>query len=626
MTQEQFTELVHRFESESKQNPAGYKLKVRLFGWLGNIVFFGSLILSIALVAFGLYMIISGNPRASAVRIIIGFGLLAIYIARSIYVQNDKPEGISLKNKFPQLHAEVEAIRQKVNGPAIHDILLVDDVNAAIVQHPRFGSFGGYENYLIVGLQLMQSLTHEQFKAVIAHEFGHFVGGHGKFGIQVYFQRMRWAQLLEAFEKRDPENNNIFSKFVSWYTPRFDARTFVLVRQHEFDADKVSAQATSAATSAQALHAVNIADVVTQHNFWPNLWSKVSHQALAPQQIYAAHQAWVKQNWLDQQQQQVFLGQLAQQDTEIEDTHPAFRERIAALGQAIAPVDAPQQSAAEAIFGNELNAVQALLDAEWHQAADASWQVQYQQRQQLKQREQEIETNSQASNDELLELGKIKLHLHEDNAAALSIFERILKNEPNHATALYYSGVCRLNMGDSRGTDLLKKAAELKPQIAKHCYESLAGYYYENNDLVQAEQYKDKYFQRLLQDQKDEEERRSIKTHDTLLSPDLPEELRQTFQNQLKQHPDIAEAYLVRKQMPFDANELLPLLLIIPIKSGKGQKRITKNNDELNEQLIPLLQKHVDLEFNIIIFGENSPNATPEALQKYRSIPQARII
>ena len=41
------------------------------------------------------------------------------------------------------------------------------------LQLPRLGIFGWYRNYLIIGMPLMKSLTCEQFKAVLAHEFGH---------------------------------------------------------------------------------------------------------------------------------------------------------------------------------------------------------------------------------------------------------------------------------------------------------------------------------------------------------------------------------------------------------------------------------------------------------------------
>ena len=39
--------------------------------------------------------------------------------------------------------------------------------------------FGWYRNYLLIGLPLAKALTVEQFKAVLAHEFGHLAKGHG---------------------------------------------------------------------------------------------------------------------------------------------------------------------------------------------------------------------------------------------------------------------------------------------------------------------------------------------------------------------------------------------------------------------------------------------------------------
>ena len=77
-------------------------------------------------------------------------------------------------------------------------MLLTGDFNAAIVQHPRFGIFGGTRNYLMLGLPLMQSLSPAEFQAVVAHEFGHLWGAHGRFGAWIYRLRTGWARLLYA--------------------------------------------------------------------------------------------------------------------------------------------------------------------------------------------------------------------------------------------------------------------------------------------------------------------------------------------------------------------------------------------------------------------------------------------
>jgi hypothetical protein len=40
----------------------------------------------------------------------------------------------------------------------------------------------------------------EQFKAVLAHEFGHLSKGHGRMANWIYRQRLRWSRLMTALE------------------------------------------------------------------------------------------------------------------------------------------------------------------------------------------------------------------------------------------------------------------------------------------------------------------------------------------------------------------------------------------------------------------------------------------
>jgi len=76
--------------------------------------------------------------------------------------------------------------------------LITDDFNAAVVQIPRLGLLGWYRNTLLIGLPLMKALTRQQLAAVLAHEFGHLAGGHGRLGNWVYRLRFGWARLAQG--------------------------------------------------------------------------------------------------------------------------------------------------------------------------------------------------------------------------------------------------------------------------------------------------------------------------------------------------------------------------------------------------------------------------------------------
>ena len=68
----------------------------------------------------------------------------------------------------------IEEVRCKAAAPRVHEVLLTNDVNAAVVQVPRLGMFGWQKNYPILGLPLMQLMSPEELKAVLATSSGTF--------------------------------------------------------------------------------------------------------------------------------------------------------------------------------------------------------------------------------------------------------------------------------------------------------------------------------------------------------------------------------------------------------------------------------------------------------------------
>src|SRR6185503_13477577 len=123
--------------------------------------------------------------------------VLAGLVMRSMWVSIPIPDGKELSEDNAQpLLALISELREALNGPSVHHVLLSDEFNAGIVQIPRFGMFGWLQNYLIVGLPLLQALSPQEFRAVLAHEFGHLSGRHGKFSGWIYRQRESWIQIL----------------------------------------------------------------------------------------------------------------------------------------------------------------------------------------------------------------------------------------------------------------------------------------------------------------------------------------------------------------------------------------------------------------------------------------------
>jgi hypothetical protein len=68
----------------------------------------------------------------------------------------------------------------------VDDVIIVDDLNAAVQQRPKWGLFGPSTHSLLRGAPLLPMMSADEVRAVIAHEFGHLSYAHGRMGASVY--------------------------------------------------------------------------------------------------------------------------------------------------------------------------------------------------------------------------------------------------------------------------------------------------------------------------------------------------------------------------------------------------------------------------------------------------------
>ncbi len=58
--------------------------------------------------------------------------------------------------------------------------------NASVFEETRLLGFAGGERYLTIGMPLLLGVDAAELRAVLAHEMGHYAGGHTRLGSQVY--------------------------------------------------------------------------------------------------------------------------------------------------------------------------------------------------------------------------------------------------------------------------------------------------------------------------------------------------------------------------------------------------------------------------------------------------------
>ena len=181
MTEQEFEALVARLDQEARRHPAKYRLKVILLAYAGYA--YVALVLLVAAGLFFATIPAAVYLKALVIKLALIFGGFFWVVAGAMWVRLEVPKGRPIANsEAPELFALIDKLRRSLGAPRFHHVLITDDFNAAVVQIPRLGLLGWYRNTLLIGLPLMKALNRQQLAAVLAHEFGHLAGGHGRLG------------------------------------------------------------------------------------------------------------------------------------------------------------------------------------------------------------------------------------------------------------------------------------------------------------------------------------------------------------------------------------------------------------------------------------------------------------
>jgi len=152
----------------------------------------GAVAIAIVFGAIGLAVI----GKAGFMSLVLGVGLiiaglmLVFFVIKFLFkrTREDRSDMIEISEaEQPELFAFIKQITREVKAPAPKRIYITADVNAGVFYNSSFWSmFFPVKKNLKIGLGLVNSLNISEFKAVMAHEFGHFSQRSMKFGSYVY--------------------------------------------------------------------------------------------------------------------------------------------------------------------------------------------------------------------------------------------------------------------------------------------------------------------------------------------------------------------------------------------------------------------------------------------------------
>lgn len=584
MDRKTFDQLVARLEVAAERAPLAYKIRVGLLALLGYGYIFS--ILAVLLAILGLLGLAASTGKHLVLIGKIGLPLLilAAVIVRALWVRLDEPIGRRLTPRdAPELFAVLAEMRRRLRGPRIHGVLLTDDYNASVVQTPRLGLFGWQKNHLILGLPLMQALSPEQFRAVLAHEYGHLAGAHSRFSSWIYRIRKSWHQLMEALDK-EGRASFLFKKFFDWYSPYFAAYSFVLARANEYQADDAAKALVGARHAADALINLSLKGTLLYDRFWPDVHAKADHTP-APAFSPFVQMAGALREPVDVEEQRQWLKSALERKTGSDDTHPCLTDRLRALGQPPRIPEPAPLSAAQRYFSDKERALAEELDRGWRERIEPSWRERFEHAQQGKAEIARLNEKAAQGELELQEAWDLAYWTEqiEGAAASLPLYQAVLARAPEDATPHFAVGRLLLSSGDEAGTAHMEKAMTLDPGYTLRASEWIADFLYRRGREEDAQPYIERARAAKKIAAEAEEERAALTAADRFEAHGLSDDVLTELRESLAKQPRIAKAWLARKVLKHhpDENPVFGLAVQTAFWYPGGKKYVAKLCEEL---------------------------------------------
>jgi hypothetical protein len=434
MNRADFVHLVRLSEHASADDSSSYRRGVAVFAALGYLWVIACLVLAVGIIVWDIGQLAQGD-RFSLTRgwlLLFALGLLWATL-RALWVRLEEPEGVALERAdAPGLFDALDRIRQRIDGPPVHRIYLDSEFNASIRQLPRFGLFGGAINYLNVGLPLLMALDRRRLLSVLAHEYGHLRGNHGKLSAWIYRTRLSWLKLDANFQRDDGVMAFASRAFFRWYFPRFAAKTFALARQDEYEADRVAARLLGTRVVGQALKEIAVKSDWYAERFWPAHWARAAAGPVAAGPFSAMVPRFREP--VDEDFARGALRRALRSVSDVDDTHPVLRDRLDALDERFA---APSWSARSSLgLLTDARKWVSHFDKAWCEAHAGDWKQHHAYLARVRERVDALAASAGRNNaDEMVEWADCSRRL-DTSADVRGLYERALQMTAEHPGAL----------------------------------------------------------------------------------------------------------------------------------------------------------------------------------------------
>jgi Zn-dependent protease with chaperone function len=301
-------------------------------------------VMAAACVLVPLFLVIKNTAMGSADAY--GWGLLAAFgvvvallLLWSLVPRRQKfrPPGVLLDRSFqPHLFAELDSIAASLGEALPGEVYLTDQANAAVAD--RGGIVGaGSRRVMGLGLPLLAVLSVSQFRAILAHEFAHYYRGDTRLGPWVAMAQMAFVRTLQQMRLLGGVQRNILlqmmvlpvTAYLEFYFTIFLGATRLVSRQREFRADELACLIAGKQPLVDGLRMLHAVPLYWRAYWHIELMPALRNGDLPP--IEKGFAQWLTAPGMPEQVEGAKKWQIENAKTGPYDTHPALRERIAAI-------------------------------------------------------------------------------------------------------------------------------------------------------------------------------------------------------------------------------------------------------------------------------------------------------
>jgi hypothetical protein len=302
--------------------------------------------------------------------------LLIGVVLRALWSPLPAPQGRRVsRGQAPQLFKMLDKVRERTGGPRFDEVVIGTELHAEVVQRPRLGLLGWYRNTLVLGLPLLFLLSQRQLASVVAHEYGHLSAANGKLAAWIYRTRRGWMRLAESRESSNGGNSVMditMALFFNHFFPRFNARAFVIARQHELEADSTAHAVAGTQYSSEALVVLQLGARYLEEVFWPMVFGRARLGGELRETPFREMRATLAL-CLTHRRASAWLQQACKARPSATDSRPNLRQRLdfAKCKAQLPPTHS--EKAAIVLLGSAMEVVVAALDTQWQRQHATQW-------------------------------------------------------------------------------------------------------------------------------------------------------------------------------------------------------------------------------------------------------------